>query len=212
MRIGVLGTGIVGTTVADKLRELGHEVQVGSRDGSKGDGTFAEVAEHGEVLLNCTAGVASLEALEQAGEDNLRGKVLIDVSNPLDFSAGFPPRLSVCNDDSLAEQIQRRFPEARVVKALNTVGAPVMVEPGIVPDEHMIFVAGDDVGAKEQVVELPASMGWPRERVLDLGGIAASRGPEMYLPLWLSLFGKHGSPLLNIQVLHGAAPLRLRSS
>jgi predicted dinucleotide-binding enzyme len=136
MRIGVLGTGIVGTTLAGKLRELGHEVHVGSRDGSKGDGTFAEVAAHGEVLLTCTAGGVSLAALEQAGEDNLRGKVLIDVANPLDFSAGFPPRLSVCNDDSLAEQIQRRFPEARVVKALNTVGAPVMVEPGIVPGAH----------------------------------------------------------------------------
>jgi len=206
MRIGVLGTGTVGTTLAGKLRELGHDVRVGSRDGSKGDGTFAEVAAHGEVLLNCTAGTVSLQALEQAGEDNLRGKVLIDVANPLDFSAGFPPRLSVCNDDSLAEQIQKRFPATRVVKALNTVGAPVMVEPGIVPGEHVIFVAGDDAAAKEQVMELLASMGWARERVLDLGGIAASRGPEMYLPLWLSLFGRHGSPLLNIQVLRGAAP------
>lgn len=154
MRIGVLGTGTVGMTLAGKFRQLGHEVQVGSRDGSKGDGTFAEVAAHGELLLNCTAGVVSLEALEQAGEDNLRDKVLIDVANPLDFSGGFPPRLSVCNDDSLAEQIQRRFPETRVVKALNTIGAPVMVEPGIVPGEHAIFVAGDDAGAKEQVVEL----------------------------------------------------------
>jgi len=157
-------------------------------------------------VLNCTAGTASLEALEQAGEDNLRDKVLIDVANPLDFSGGFPPRLSVCNDDSLAERIQRRFPEARVVKTLNTVGAPVMVEPGIVPGEHVIFVAGDDPVAKEQVVALLESIGWPRNRVLDLGGIAGSRGVEMYLPLWLSLFGRHGSPLLNIQVLHGAAP------
>jgi predicted dinucleotide-binding enzyme len=206
MRIGVLGTGTVGTTLAGKLRELGHEVRLGSRDGSKGDGTFAEVAAHGELLLNCTAGVASLAALEQAGEDNLRGKVLIDVANPLDFSGGFPPRLSVCNDDSLAEQIQRRFPEARVVKALNTVGAPVMVEPGIVPGEHTIFVAGDDATAKEQAVELLETIGWSRERVLDVGGIVASRGLEMYLPLWLSLFGRHGSRLLNVQVLHGAAP------
>jgi 8-hydroxy-5-deazaflavin:NADPH oxidoreductase len=206
MRIGVLGTGSVGTTLAGKLRELGHEVRVGSRDGSKGDGTFTEVAAHGELLLNCTAGVASLAALEQAGEENLRGKVLVDVANPLDFSGGFPPRLSVCNDDSLAEQIQQRFPEARVVKALNTIGAPVMVEPGIVPGEHTIFVAGDDPAAKEQVVGLLESIGWSRERVLDLGGIVASRGLEMYLPLWLSLLGRHGSPLLNVQVLHGAAP------
>jgi 8-hydroxy-5-deazaflavin:NADPH oxidoreductase len=206
MRIGVLGTGAVGTALAGKLRELTHDVRVGSRDGSKGDGTFSDVAAHGELLLNCTAGVASLAALEQAGEENLRGKVLVDVANPLDSSGGFPPRLSVCNDDSLAEQIQRRFPEARVVKALNTVGAPVMVEPEIVPDDHTLFVAGDDEAAKEQVVGLLASMGWSRERVLDLGGIGASRGLEMYLPLWLSLFRRHGSPLLNVQVLHGPAP------
>ncbi|MDQ3858321.1 MAG: NAD(P)-binding domain-containing protein [Actinomycetota bacterium] len=206
MRVGVLGTGVVGTTLAGKLRELGHEVRVGSRDGSKGDGTFSDVAAHGELLLNCTAGVASLAALEQAGEESLRGKVLVDVANPLDFSGGFPPRLSVCNDDSLAEQIQRRFREARVVKALNTVGAPVMVEPGIVPDEHTLFVAGDDQAAKEEVVRLLESMGWSRERVIDLGGIEASRGLEMYLPLWVSLFRKHGSPLLNVRVLHGSPP------
>jgi 8-hydroxy-5-deazaflavin:NADPH oxidoreductase len=206
MRIGVLGTGVVGTTLAGKLRELGHEVRVGSRNGSKGDGTFSDVAAHAELLLNCTAGVASVAALEQAGEDNLRGKVLVDVANPLDFSGGFPPRLSVCNDDSLAEQIQRRFPEARVVKALNTVGAPVMVEPAIVPNEHTLFVAGDDEAAKHQVVGLLESMGWSRERILDLGGIISSRGLEMYLPLWLSLFKRHGSPLLNVQVLHGSAP------
>lgn len=203
MRIGVLGTGTVGTTLTGKLRELGHEVQVGSRDGSKGDGSFAEVAAHGELLLNCTAGTASLAALELAGDENLSGKVLVDVANPLDFSGGFPPRLSVCNDDSLAEQIQRRFPDARVVKALNTIGAPVMVDPDSVAGEHTIFMAGDDAAAKDQVLKLLESMGWPRSRVLDLGGIAASRGLEMYLPLWLSLYSSHGSPVLNIEVRHG---------
>ncbi len=206
MRVGVLGTGVVGTTLAGKLRELGHEVRVGSRDGSKGDGTFSDVAAHGELLLNCTAGVASLAALEQAGEENLRGKVLVDVANPLDYSGGFPPRLTVCNDDSLAEQIQRRFPEARVVKSLNTVGAPVMVDPGIVPGEHTLFVAGNDDAAKAEVVGLLESMGWSPERVLDLGGIQASRGLEMYLPLWISLYQGHGSPVLNVRVLYGSAP------
>ena len=205
MRIGVLGTGVVGTTLAGKLRELGHDVRVGSRDGSKGDGTFADVAGHGELVFNCTAGVASLAALEQAGAERLRDKVVVDVANPLDFSAGFPPRLSVCNDDSLAEQIQRRFPEARVVKALNTIGAPVMVDPAVVPEEHTVFVAGEDAAAKEEVVALLESMGWSRERILDLGGIAASRGLEMYLPLWLSLFQRHGSPVLNVRVVHGPA-------
>jgi 8-hydroxy-5-deazaflavin:NADPH oxidoreductase len=204
VRIGVLGTGVVGTTLAARLRELGHDVRVGSRDGSKGDGTFGEVAAHGELVFNCTAGVVSLAALEQAGEDNLRGKVVVDVANPLDFSQGFPPRLSVCNDDSLGEQIQRRFAEARVVKTLNTVSAPVMVDPALVPEEHTLFVAGDDEDAKRQVVELLGTMGWPRERILDLGGITAGRGMEMYLPLWLSLFDHHGSPLLNVKVVHGA--------
>jgi predicted dinucleotide-binding enzyme len=203
MQIGILGTGVVGTTLAGKLRELGHEVRVGSRDGSKGDGSFAEVATHGELLFNCTAGVKSIEALEHAGEDNLRGKVLVDVANPLDFSQGFPPTLSVCNDDSLGEQIQRRFPQTRVVKALNTVGAPVMVNPSAVPDDHCLFIAGDDTAAKQDVVDVLESMGWPRDRVLDLGGIEASRGVEMYLPLWLTLFGRHGSPLLNVKVVHG---------
>jgi predicted dinucleotide-binding enzyme len=197
---------MVGTTLAGKLRELGDDVQVGSRDGSKGDGSFAAVASHGELVFNCTAGVVSLEALEQAGEDNLRGKVLVDVANPLDFSGGFPPRLSVCNDDSLAEQIQRRFRETRVVKALNTVGAPVMIAPGLVPGNHNVFVASDDEPAKEQVIELLGRFGWSRERVLDLGPLASSRGLEMYLPLWLALFGKHGSAILNIQVLHGPPP------
>jgi predicted dinucleotide-binding enzyme len=204
MRIGILGTGVVGSTLAGRLRELGHEVRIGSRDGSKGDGSFADVAAQGELLFNCTAGVNSLEALEMAGEEALQDKVLVDVANPLDFSQGFPPRLSVCNDDSLGEQIQRRFPETRVVKTLNTVGAPVMVNPTAVPGEHSLFVAGDDAAAKDGVVDLLESIGWPRSRIFDLGGIEASRGVEMYLPLWLSLFGRHGSALLNINVVHGA--------
>lgn len=203
MRIGVLGTGVVGTTLAGKLRELGNDVQVGSRDGAKGDGSFADVTAHGELLFNCTAGTSSLEALELAGDDNLRGKVLVDVSNPLDFSQGFPPRLSVCNGDSLGEQIQRRFPDTRVVKALNTIGAPVMVDPAAVADEHSIFVAGDDEDAKGEVVGVLESMGWSRDRILDLGGIQASRSVEMYVPLWLSLYSRHGSPLVSIKVVHG---------
>jgi len=204
VRIGILGTGTVGTTLAGKLRDLGHDVEVGSRDGSKGDGSFADVAAHADIVFNCTAGVSSLAALELAGDDTLRGKVLVDVSNPLDFSHGFPPRLSVCNDDSLGEQIQRRFPETRVVKSLNTVGAPVMVDPSAVPDDHSIFVNGDDAAAKDEVVELLEAMGWRRERILDLGGIEASRGVEMYVTLWLALYSRHGSPLVSIKVVHGA--------
>jgi predicted dinucleotide-binding enzyme len=216
VRIGVLGTGTVGQTIATKLVELGHEVRMGSRDAanekarawaeSTGErastGTFADAAGFGELVFNCTAGGASLEALEQAGEDALRGKVLVDVANPLDFSRGMPPTLTVCNDDSLAEQIQRRFPETLVVKTLNTVNAGLMVNPSLVPGEHDVFVCGDDDGAKAEVVELLESFGWPRGRIVDLGGIEGARATEMYLPLWLRLWGTFGTPHVNVHVAH----------
>src|SRR5215212_607143 len=158
MRIAVLGTGAVGRTLATKLVDLGHEVTMGSRSRDNeaasqwadaagegaSHGTFSDGASFGELVLNCTAGAASLAALEAAREENLGGKVLLDVANPLDFSHGMPPSLSVTNTDSLGEQIQRRFPDARVVKALNTINHQVMVEPGKVPGEHDVFVCGDD--------------------------------------------------------------------
>jgi predicted dinucleotide-binding enzyme len=215
VRIGVLGTGTVGTTIGTKLVSLGHEVRVGARDASNekaaawsaelgeraGHGTFREAAEFGELVFNCTAGVASLEVLEQAGEDALRGKVLVDVANPLDFSGGFPPTLSVTNTDSLGEQIQRRFPDVRVVKALNTMACEVMVDPASVPGEHVVFACGEDEGAKDEVRSLLETFGWPRERVVDLGGIDASRGVEMYLPLWLRLLRAGETRFFNIQIV-----------
>ena len=201
MRYGVLGTGTVGRTIAGKLEELGNEVQVGSREAGDDKVTFAEAASFGEVVVNATAGTASLDALEAAGADNLSGKLLIDVANPLDFSKGMPAVLSVCNDTSLAEQIQEAFPESRVVKALNTVSAGVMVTPEVVPGSHTVFVAGNDDGAKAQVSELLHSFGWPAEDVMDLGDIAAARGMEMYLPLWLRLYGASGTGHLNVRVV-----------
>ena len=174
---------------------------MGSRDGSKGDGTFAEAAARGELVFNCTAGAASLQALEQAGDEHLRAKVLVDVANPLDSSRGMPPTLTVVNDDSLGEQIQRRFPDARVVKTLNTVNFGVMVDPSLIPGEHDVFLCGDDGDAKETVLALLESFGWPRERVVDLGGISAARAVEMYLPLWLALFAKFGTPHVNVRVV-----------
>jgi predicted dinucleotide-binding enzyme len=197
MRIGMLGTGVAGRTLGGKLTELGHDVKLGSRDPER---SFEAAAAHGEIIFNATAGTASLEALRAAGAANLAGKVLIDVSNPLDGSAGFPPTLSVCNDDSLAEQIQREFPDARVVKALNTMNADVMVEPAIVPGDHNVFVAGEDDGAKADVMSLLESFGWPRERIMDVGGIRAARGLEMWLPLWISLYQATGTAHLNIAV------------
>ncbi|MGN6663735.1 MAG: NADPH-dependent F420 reductase [Solirubrobacterales bacterium] len=214
MRIGVLGTGSVGRTIATKMLELGHEVTMGSRSadsealgewlGEAGEGgsggTFADAAAAGELVFNCTAGTASLEALEAAGGGNLAGKTLVDVANPLDFSGGFPPTLSVCNDDSLAERIQAAHPQARVVKALNTVNAAVMVDPGRVPGDHNVFVCGDDEAAKAQVAGLLEAMGWARESIVDLGDIGAARGLEMYLSLWLRLMKTLGSPEFNISI------------
>lgn len=214
MKIGVLGTGTVGKTIAAKLVELGHNVTMGSRSadgeallewvqGTGGEakgGTFADAASSAELVFNCTAGVASLAALDAAGAENLAGKVLVDVANPLDFSHGMPPTLSVCNDDSLGERIQAAFPETKVVKALNTVNARVMVDPGRVPGDHHLFLCGNDEAAKSEVAALLEGFGWPSGSIIDLGDISAARGMEMYLPLWLRLMGALGTPDFNIGV------------
>jgi 8-hydroxy-5-deazaflavin:NADPH oxidoreductase len=201
MRIGVLGTGMVGNAIAAKLADLGHEVKIGSREAGEGKVTFAGAAAFGELVFNCTSGVHSLAALEAAGAENLAGKVLIDVANALDFSAGRPPTLAVANTDSLGEQIQRAFPEAKVVKSLNTMNCEVMVDPAKVPGAHNVFVCGDDAEAKLRVGDLLQSFGWPAESIVDLGGIEAARGPEMYLPLWLRLWGAVGTGHFNIAVV-----------
>lgn len=200
MRIGVLGTGMVGRTLAARLGELGHDVRVGSRSAGEGTVTFADAAAHGEVVVNATAGTASLQALNAAGEDNLAGKVLVDVANPI-ASYGPPITLDPVGEDSLAEQIQRRFPAARVVKALNTVTAPVMVDPGSVPGAHDVFLAGDDDEAKDVVRALLVQIGWPDAGIHDVGGVSAARGLEMYLVLWLSLASTLGRYDFNIHVV-----------
>jgi 8-hydroxy-5-deazaflavin:NADPH oxidoreductase len=215
MEIGVLGTGMVGQAIATKLASLGHEIRMGSRkagnedavawvtEAGKGasEGTFADAAQFGELVVNCTAGVASVDALTAAGADNLAGKVLVDIANPLDFSLGMPPALAICNDDSLGERIQATFPEARVVKTLNTMNCQVMVDPARVPGEHGVFVSGDDDSAKREVTALLGGFGWPEERIIDLGGISTARGTEMYLPLWLSLYGQLQTGDFNIGVV-----------
>jgi 8-hydroxy-5-deazaflavin:NADPH oxidoreductase len=213
MRIGVLGTGMVGETIATKLVQLGHDARMGARDSANAraaawtaaqgerasHGTFADAAGFGELLFNCTAGTASLDALALAGAANLGAKVLIDLANPLDFSRGFPPTLAVCNADSLGEQIQRAYPELRVVKTLNTVNALVMVDPSRVPGDHDVFVSGNDGGAKAQVTGILRDwFGW--RHVVDLGDITTARGTEMYLPLWLRLYRALGTGDLNVHV------------
>jgi 8-hydroxy-5-deazaflavin:NADPH oxidoreductase len=199
MRVAVLGTGMVGQAIAGKLRELGHDVQVGSRSAGDGKVAFADAAAHGEVIFNCTSGGASLDALTAAGEEHLAGKLLIDVANPLDFSGG-GPALFTDSTDSLGERIQRAFPAVRVVKSLNTVNASVMVDPDSVAGDHVVFVAGDDAGAKDQARALLGEFGWPAERVLDIGDITAARAVEQYLLLWLRLMNATGTATFNIAV------------
>lgn len=205
---------MVGETLATKLVALGHEVRMGSRTADNeraaawaakageraGHGRFADVVADAELVFLCTLGAAALEVLAAAGEEALAGKIVVDTTNPLDFSKGFPPSLFVSGSDSLGEQIQRAHPRARVVKALNTISAPVMVDPRSVPGEHVGFVAGNDPEAKSRVAGLlTEGFGWPR--IVDLGDITGARGTEAYLLLWLRLYGTLRSPHFNIQLV-----------
>lgn len=212
MRIAVLGTGVVGRTLAASFTAAGHDIVVGTRDpGATGQreewatsrlrlATFADAAGPAEVVVNATQGAASLDVLAQAGAEALAGAVLLDVANPLDFTGGFPPTLSVKDTDSLAEQIQRSFPEARVVKSLNTVSAEVMADPGAVGDgDTTMFVAGGDAAAKEVVTLLLGELGW--HDVVDLGDLTGARGMEMWLPLWLRLFGSLSGRVFNLKIV-----------
>ncbi|MEV5799968.1 NADPH-dependent F420 reductase [Streptomyces collinus] len=213
MHYAVLGTGEVGRTLAGRLVELGYEVTLGSRSkdnpvavewataagGRAHAGTFADAAAGADVVVNAVGGQVALDALRAAGAEHLDGKVVIDVSNPLDFEEG-RPRLDPVESDSVGERIQRTFPQARVVKALNTVNCRVMVDPGRVPGDHALFVCGADPDAKRQVVVLLGEFGWPADRVLDLGDIGSARAMEMLLPLWLGLFQKFGHADFNFEV------------
>ncbi|MDR3401660.1 MAG: NAD(P)-binding domain-containing protein [Chthoniobacter sp.] len=218
MKIAILGTGMVGNALGTKLVQLGHQILMGSRtasssagqewlrsvDGKGQIGTFAAAAAFGEIVIDCVNGANSLEALRQAGAANLGGKVLIQVGNPLDFSQGMPPSLAVCNTDSQGEQTQREFPDARVVKALNTVNCDVMVNPARLSGEHELFICGNDAGAKSEVTGwLSEWFGWKRASIIDLGDITNSRGTEMFLALWVRLWGKLGTPHFNIHVARG---------
>lgn len=225
MKIAVLGTGMVGQALAGRLSELGHAVTVGTRDvaatlaKTTPDGmgnppyaawaaghprvrlaTLADAAADAELLVNATSGDVSIAALTAAGADNLAGKILIDIANPLDFSAGFPPTLYVKDTDSLGEQIQRTFPDLKVVKALNTVTAPLMVNPRqLAGGDHSVFVSGNDADAKKTVIGILESFG--HTDVIDLGDISTARGSEMVLPIWLRLMGALNTPMFNIKVV-----------
>ena len=215
MKIGILGTGGVATTLGTKLLSTGHDVKISGREpsnekslawvkasGSKASaGNFADAATHGELLFVATAGGATLAALGAAGAANLAGKVVIDLSNPLDFSQGFPPLLSTPANDSIGEQAQKAFPKARFVKTLNTVTAALMVDPRSLADgEHVMFLCGDDAATKEIVTTiLREDFGW--KHLLDLGGISSARATEGYLALWTRLYGKLGTGIFNLAIV-----------
>lgn len=224
MNIGILGTGVVGRTLAVKLHNVGHNIMIGTRNvaatmertesGSAGPfsawlndypsialGTFEQTSAYGEVIINATKGTDAIDAVGIGGQAHLDGKILIDLSNPLDYSNGFPPSLFVCNTDSLAEQIQRALPRARVVKTLNIVNCTVMVDPGMIADgNHQMFVCGDDPDARAEVAGyLKEWFGW--KEVIDIGDLAAARAMEMMLPIWLRLYKALGTTAIGWNIV-----------
>ena len=199
----MLGTGMVGKTIGTKLVTLGHEVTMGSRTanhekavawardagGRAAHGTFADAAAHGDMAFNCTAGTGAVDAAKAAGAENLRDKILIDISNPLDFSKGMPPRLLFTGNDFLGEQIQHALPDTKVVKTLNTINHQVMVNPERVPGSHDVFVSGNDAAAKAHVAEILRDwFGW--KSIIDLGDITTARGTEFVPPAVASTVGR----------------------
>lgn len=218
MKIGVLGTGMVGDAIGSRLVELGHEVKMGSRTadnekakafvakhaGKASAGTFAEAAAFGEIIINCTAGVASVEALQMAGEANINGKIIVDIANPLDFSKGAPPSLipSLSNTNSLGEEIQNTFPSVKVVKTLNTMWCGLMVNPAMINSgDHTNFMCGNDAEAKQKVKALLNEFGWKNKNLLDLGDISSARGTEAILPIWLRIWGATQNGAFNMKVV-----------
>jgi len=208
---------MVGDAIGSKLIGLGHSVMMGSRTtdnenatvfvakhagGKASAGTFADAAAFGEIIFNCTKGVEAINILNSASPKNLDGKILIDVTNPLDFSKGMPPTLSVCNTNSLAEEIQQAFPGVKVVKSLNTMWCGLMVNPGMLNGgDHNVFMSGNDANAKKQVGEILKSFGWKENNIIDLGDIKTARGTEMMMPVWLSIFTSTNNGAFNFKVI-----------
>lgn len=228
-KIAIIGTGNVAQTLASKFSGLGHNVMLGTRNVNDkltntakdmyGNppfsewyaanknmkiGTFSEAAAFGEIVLNATHGANSLDALRMAEAKNLKGKILIDVANPLDFTKGMPPGLlsSLSNNNSLGEEIQKTFPDARVVKTFNTMWCGLMVNPGMVNGgDHNIFICGNNADAKNTVKDILKSFGWIEKNIIDLGELSAARGTEMYLPIWVQIRGAINNGAFNIKIV-----------
>ena len=225
MKIAILGTGMVGRTLAEAIAAKRHDVVIGTRDvearlasretGNYGIPPFSvwhdanpsvsllahpDAVEGADLVLNASKGLDSMDVLQSIGNDRLSGKILLDIANPLDFSQGMPPTLAVVNSDSLAEQIQRAFPETKVVKSLNTLNAELMLNPMALADgDHDVFLSGNDAEAKRTVTAFLKSFGWTR--VIDLGDITTARGTEMLLPIWVRLYGVYGDANFNFKIV-----------
>jgi 8-hydroxy-5-deazaflavin:NADPH oxidoreductase len=228
-KIAILGTGSVGQTYASKFISLGYEVMMGTRDvarklasnekDSYGNpsfqewysdnkkvkmGTFREAVAFGDIILNATRGVNSISILRQTDINDLKGKILMDIANPLDYTNGMPPAIQpeLNNTNSLGEEIQNEFPDVKVVKALNTMWAGLMVNPTMLNGgDHNAFICGNDTAAKMEVIQILKSFGWSEKNILDLGDITSARGTEMYLPLWLRIFRATNSGAFNIKIV-----------
>jgi 8-hydroxy-5-deazaflavin:NADPH oxidoreductase len=231
MKIGVFGTGFVGQTIAEKLAKLNHQVMIGTRNADnllernekdylgrppfrewikkQNDvklGTFSEAAAFADMIINATNGSGTLKAFESADKENLKNKIVLDISNPLDFSKGMPPSFFLSNTDSLGELLQRTYPEVKVVKSLNTVNGYVMVNPSLLSEDHNIFISGNDPKAKEEIKKLLSSFGWKENYMIDVGDITTARGTEQYVALWVRLMGSLKTPMFNIRIVKGEHP------
>ena len=214
MNVGVLGTGDVGQALGEGFIALGHDVKIGSRSannekvlawakkmGRKGSaGSFADAAAFGDVVVLATLGVANESALRMAGPENLRGKVVIDATNPLDFSGGMPPKLAVTGNDSAGERVQRLLLGARVVKAFNTVGSALMFRPDLPGGPPDMFICGDSDEAKETVADILRDFGWG---AVDVGGIESSRYLEAMCLVWVLAGARSGNWTQAFKLLKG---------
>lgn len=221
MKIAILGTGGVGQAFAKRLTELRHEVLIGTRnvEDKKSEAsfseflaqntkitlaTFADAAAFGELVINVSKGANTIDILESVGRKNLNGKILIDISNPLDFSKGMPPGLipELSNFNSLGEEIQRRFPEVKVVKTLNTMWNGLMLDPArIANGDHVNYICGNDATAKSKVISLLSEFGWKNENILDIGDITSARATEATLPIWLRIYGAKKTGAFNFKIV-----------
>jgi 8-hydroxy-5-deazaflavin:NADPH oxidoreductase len=229
MKIGIIGTGAVGRTIASKLVELKHDVMMGTRDvteklGSTAKdaygnpsfsewyktnnkvklGTFAEAGSFGEIVVNATHGGSSVTALLLTGAKNLTKKILIDIANPLDFSNGMPPGLlpGLNNTNSLGEEIQKTFPDTMVVKTLNTMWCGLMINPKLIGNgDHVNFISGNNTEAKNKVKTILNQFGWSDENIIDIGDIKGARATESMLPIWLKVMSVMKNGAFNFKIV-----------